>query len=60
MGVEPILSANTVSHTRDVIVYSIIFMFLSITVVATRMYIRIKIIKNSGPEDYAIIVALVS
>lgn len=59
MGAQPILSTNNVSHVRDVIVYSIIFMIISISVVATRMYVRVKIIKNPGPEDYTILMALV-
>jgi hypothetical protein len=56
----PILSASTVSHTTDVIVYCVVFMVFSIIIVATRLFIRIKIVKYVGAEDYAIIVALVS
>lgn len=47
------------SHLPQIIAVQTILTFLAVTAVALRLYVRIKVIKNPGADDWTIFIAAV-
>jgi hypothetical protein len=58
--IDPILGSTVASRQHGIIIYAAVFMSLSVSVVAARLFVRIHMLKVIGPDDWAIVVSLVS